>query len=294
MADQSEVAQTALVVSAPVKVVRMLRPVAEAAQIVTAQNETRALLEQALTRDRDYGLVPNTKKPTLFKAGAERIVLAFGCIAQFSILSQEIDHDRAVTYTKHRKVWRNQFTGDRTFSMQEEVGTSIGLYRYVVLCEIVSRETGEIVGSFAGSCSTMESKYIDRPRDCENTALKMAEKRALVGATLVTFGLSDQFTQDMEDQPAPAQSAEPSEQDAPPITRDSEITWGKDKGTPIRALKDDYLQWAVEPGRKFGADTEKWQRAMLDEVRRRMADDVGAGEDASETRAGAPVDDLPF
>jgi hypothetical protein len=67
-----------------------------------------------------------------------------------------------------------------------------------------------------------------------------------------------------------------------PITRDSEITWGKQKGTAIKDLPDDYLKWAVQDGRKFGADTAKWQAAMREEIERRAGeredDDDSDGE----------------
>jgi hypothetical protein len=63
------------------------------------------------------------------------------------------------------------------------------------------RDSGEIIGSAIASCSTLESKYIDRPRDAENTVLQMAEKRAFVAATRTALGLSEQFTQDIEDDP---------------------------------------------------------------------------------------------
>lgn len=181
--------------------VTILRPIAPAAEVIVAQNETRELIEKALKKDRDFGTIKGTKKPTLYKAGAERIVIAFGCFARFRTLASEVDHDREVKWTKREKVWRNKFKGDKEFTWKEEVGVSQGLYRYVIECEIVDRETGNVVGSFVGSCSSMESKYVDRPRDVENTILKMAEKRALVGAGLTTFGLSDQFTQDVEDLP---------------------------------------------------------------------------------------------
>ena len=75
-------------------------------------------------------------------------------------------------------------------------GKSLGLYRYVIKCYIKDHSE-KTIGSGIGSCSTLESKYIDRPRDMENTVLKMAQKRALVAATLNAFGLSDRFTQDM-------------------------------------------------------------------------------------------------
>jgi hypothetical protein len=179
--------------------VSLLRPIAPAADVIVAQNETRELIQKALVENRDFGTIKGTKKPTLYKAGAERIVIAFGCFARFRTLASEVDHDREFRYTKREKVWRNKHKGDKEFTWKEEAGISQGLYRYVVECEIVNRQTNEVVGSFIGSCSSMESKYIDRPRDVENTILKMAEKRALVGAGLTTFGLSDQFTQDVED-----------------------------------------------------------------------------------------------
>src|SRR5690606_11474960 len=77
--------------------------------------------------------------------------------------------------------------------------TSLGLYRYVYKCRIV--RNGQTIAEGVGTCSTLESKYIDRPRDCENTVCKMAQKRAFVAATLHAFGLSDRFTQDIEDNP---------------------------------------------------------------------------------------------
>ena len=75
------------------------------------------------------------------------------------------------------------------------------IFLTTILCSVVHAQQGEIlvgpnVGYGIGSCSTMESKYVENPRDAENTALKMAHKRGMVGGCLVTFGLSDQFTQD--------------------------------------------------------------------------------------------------
>lgn len=179
--------------------VRMLQPIAAPAEIITAQNATRELIQHALQQGRDYGKFGGIDKPSLLKPGAERIILAFGCYAKFTVVESEIDHDREVRWSKRKKLWNNRHQGDRSFEWGEEEGTSLGLYRYVVRCDIVSRETETVVGSGTGSASTLESKYIDRPRDLENTVLKMASKRALVGAALVTFGLSDQFTQDLDD-----------------------------------------------------------------------------------------------
>lgn len=184
----------------PAGALRLLRPVANPSEIMAAQNETRAMVHQTLKEGRDFGKIPGTDKPTLLKPGAERVVGGFGCMfGEPIILEREIDHDREVKWSKRKKKWRNAHRGDREFTWEEEAGVSLGLYRYVVRVQIINRANGEVVGEGVGACSSMESKYIDRPRDSENTILKMAHKRAMVAATLVTFGLSDEFTQDVED-----------------------------------------------------------------------------------------------
>ena len=178
----------------------LLRPIAKPSEILAVQAETTALIIETLVDGVDFGVVPGTsKKAGLFKAGAERINKAFGVYADYVTESSEIDHNAEMTFTKRSKVWNNKFRGDKTFTWKEETGTSLGLYRYVVRCELKVRGSNEIVGVGGGVCSTVEAKYVDRPRDCENTVLKMAQKRALVGAVLNTYGLSDRFTQDVED-----------------------------------------------------------------------------------------------
>jgi uncharacterized protein (DUF3820 family) len=271
---------TAVAVVPSKGVMRLLRPVAEPAEIVEAQNAMRAMVHQALKEGRDYGKIPGTDKPTLLKPGAERVALGFGCYyGEPVIIEKEIDHDREVRYTKRKKIWRNQFHGDRHFDWQEEAGVSQGLYRYVVRVPVVNRETGDVVGAGVGACSSMESKYIDRPRDCENTVLKMAHKRAIVSAALVTFGLSDEFTQDVEDIPTAAAAAKDSGE--PPITRESQWPFGKYKNTPVKELPDDFLLWAIGDGRKFGKDTAQWQAILKMEAEQRKTRGSSAQSEGS-------------
>lgn len=174
----------------------LLKPVAPPAQIIAQQNEMRAFIQEVLEEGRDYGTIPGVDKPSLLQPGAQRINVGFGVIPHYTTLEAQVDHDRVVEWVKRKKVYKNrEWTGDWSI----ESGQSIGVYRYVVRCELIHRETGIVVGESLGACSTMESKYIDRPRDSENTCLKMAQKRAFVGATLTAYGLSDEFTQDVED-----------------------------------------------------------------------------------------------
>lgn len=180
---------------------RLLRPLASPVDVLAVQEETRKFIEAALVQGRDYGTFPGVDKKSLFKAGAERCCLAFGLVPRYRIVEKEIDHDRPVPWRKVKAKYEGP-RGNRT-RVGEDIttGESLGLYRYVVECEILGRDSGEGAGSAIASCSTLESKYIDRPRDSENTVLQMAEKRAFVAATRTALGLSEQFTQDIEEDP---------------------------------------------------------------------------------------------
>ncbi len=182
----------------------LIRPIAAPADVLAAQEETRALIAGALKEGRDFGPVPGVrddddgkpKRKVLFKAGADRILAAFGCYAEPEVVEEQVDHNLEVRWLKRKKKWRNAHRGDRQFTWITEEGVSLGLYRYVVRTRIIHRESGATIGWGLGSCSSMESKYVDRPRDSENVVLKMAKKRSVVDGCVSTFGLGDEFTQD--------------------------------------------------------------------------------------------------
>lgn len=174
----------------------LMRPLVSPADMIKLHREMADFVKQALVEGVDYGTIPNTDKPTMYKSGAERMYIACGCFPRYSIIESEIDHDVEFPWLKRKK----RFTEAGRFDgWEEERGTGIGRYRYVVKCELVRRDDGVVVAEGIGSASTLESRYIDRPRDCENTVAKMAQKRAMVAATLNGFGLSGMFSQDLED-----------------------------------------------------------------------------------------------
>ncbi len=246
----------------------MLRPVVSPAELIEYQKELSNLITTALVPETDYGTIPGTNKPSLYKAGAERINKAFGVYATYEILSREEDHDRAVKYTKKKKLgWDKE---KREILWEFTPGESVGFYSYTVICRLINSATGQVVGEGIGSCSTMESKYIDRPRDCENVVLKMAQKRALVAATLNTYALSDRFTQDMEDlSPEERKSAEASGQDRDFCREEGNdpgetiLDFGKQhSGKKLKDIPDDYLDWVANKAkdpqmRKDAAETLK-------------------------------------
>lgn len=145
-----------------------------------------------------FGIIPGCPKPSLYKAGAEKLAATF----QISVES----------------------TVEDLSSLDEK--------RYRVTCAAYS-SNGSKIGSAVGECSSSEEKYkwrrpvcdqefeevdIDRkrekwtkngkikqirtePSDQANTILQMADKRAYVAIVRKVTAASDIFTQDIEDMP---------------------------------------------------------------------------------------------
>jgi hypothetical protein len=152
--------------------------------------------------DRDYAVIPGTKKKTLLKPGAEKICSLFGIAVEPSV--EAIRDGDDVTFR--------------------------------VTCRMTSIHSGVYLGSGIGEASTLESKYAWReavcqeeyeaadarkrrihwkkgyqgappssvpqvredPNDKMNTALKMGKKRSMIDGVLSVTAASDTFTQDLE------------------------------------------------------------------------------------------------
>ena len=112
-------------------------------------------------------------KPILQKPGAEKIAFGFGLLQQYTIESKI-----------------EQANGDSRFFM------------YTVRCDLVKLlPSGQcvVVANYYGSANTAEKRNgFNAPADAANGTLKMAQKRALVGAALAISGLSDLFYQDID------------------------------------------------------------------------------------------------
>lgn len=177
------------------------------------------LLRQVMVRDVDYGVIPGTKKPSLFKPGAEKLLEIYGLGIGEPVIRRIEDWDA-------------------------------GFWQYEVQLPIVHRRSGEVIGWGTGSCNSKEARYRwrndtswhnsrpcthtacnaeskrgavvcpdgwllkttrngktlwerrtenDSRWDLPNTLLKMAKKRALVDGALTVTRSSDRFTQDVED-----------------------------------------------------------------------------------------------
>ena len=135
--------------------------------MMTRIAEMRAVVQKNLVEGHDYGKIPGCPKPSLFKPGAEKILILFGLTSEYEIIDKVQDYEK-------------------------------GFFAFTVRC-FLSRN-GMPVTQGVGHCNTKERKYQkSNPYDLANTVLKMAKKRAQVDATLTVASLSDIFTQDVED-----------------------------------------------------------------------------------------------
>jgi hypothetical protein len=181
------------------------------AEMTSKLDLVQKFFKQIMVQDVDYGTIPGTDKPTLYKPGAEKLCELYG----FSpLLKQKNDHMR-----DHKT----------------------GYYLAEVVMQIVHRKTGLIVAEGVGEASSYESKYryrwvfeSDVPKGLDkdslvsktfkskkdgkeynryrienadlidqwNTVLKMAKKRALVDAVLSATRSSGIFSQSEDEMDA--------------------------------------------------------------------------------------------
>ena len=129
--------------------------------------------QTTLKRGTDFGVIPGTKQPSLYKAGAQKIANAFGLLQHFTVESSI-----------------------------ENPETPVFFYRIRCdLIKIAQDGTEYVFASGHGSANTMERRNgRNSAWDSANATLKMAEKRALTAAVLSVSGLADLFTQDMENE----------------------------------------------------------------------------------------------
>jgi hypothetical protein len=183
------------------------------------------VMRNVMVKDVDYGVIPGTPKPTLFKPGAEKLCVTFKLAAGDPQIVDVPD------------------------VLDDEI-------RYRVRVPIMAN--GTIVAVGVGECSTSEEKYkwrrpvhinefnnapLDRkrekyqrngdvwqqvrvePSDVANTVLKMAHKRAYVHAVIMATAAGSIFTQDIEDRPEGLGDAHEERRSAPePQTREQAQT----------------------------------------------------------------------
>lgn len=204
-------------------------------RLTDQRNGLRKFISSQLSQDVDFGVIPGTQKPTLFKPGAEKLANLFQL--GMRIVREDKDLDM-------QKGW--------------------AMFTYTV--ELIHLPTGTSVSQCQGSANSHEKKFKSRPAsDQINTLMKMAQKRAYVGAVIIACGASDFFTQDMEDsdpEPDPPTPRHRAVQPAP-VSNSGEdpggyvINFGKKnfgkrlRDVPIEELQG-FAKWLHDQSRQTG------------------------------------------
>lgn len=142
-------------------------------------------------------------KPTLFKSGSEKFMSLLHLVPKFK---------------KDIETW-------------EMLGSKAGVVSYI--CELYNVK-GEMMGEGRGVATTFE-----RQSEPLNGVVKKAEKRAQMDAILRTGGLSDVFTQDLEDSP-PSDDVGANKL-SPPKSKPAENRSTTTKGHPLTTKQLDHI-----------------------------------------------------
>ncbi len=191
------------------------------AQIKERLEQVQQLMKTAMQPGEDYGVIPGTgSKPTLLKAGAEKLAMMFQFDAQFET-EKHLDEDGHLTIETKCTLYHAP-TGNRLGSANAVCSTREAKYAYRKgqrLCPACGKPAiikgkeeyggGWVCFKKKGGCGM---KYDDRDPDITsqpegevandkladsyNTVIRMAEKRAYVAAIRLVTACSSIFDED--------------------------------------------------------------------------------------------------
>lgn len=204
-------------------------PALSIGDVIARRNLMVEFVKAAMKQNTDFGVIPGTNKPTLLKPGAEKLCTLFGFSPHFTIVESEKDWTGAqhggelfFYFCYRARLYRGEALiaeSDGSCSSMEKK------YRYRSaerICPICGKPTiikgkaeyggGWLCFAKKGGCGTKfgdnEPSIVEQQTgqvlnldiaDQVNTIQKMAQKRALIAATLLAVNASEFFTQDIED-----------------------------------------------------------------------------------------------
>ncbi len=194
------------------------------------RDRTARIQRELMEVDVDYGLIPGTPKPTLFKPGAEKLALVTGLAANITQTFSPGDGDKTppLMYSAECALHLGSFSGivvavghgtanswEKRYR-REGAKTCPNCGKPAIIKSKAEYGGGWLCFKKKEGCS---SKFRDDDEritqqatdskgdavdawDMTNTLLKMAEKRAFVDAVLRATASSGLFTQDMVEEPS--------------------------------------------------------------------------------------------
>lgn len=193
-------------------------------------NLVQEVMRAVMKRDTHYGIIPGSKKETLYKAGSEVLLATF----QIAI-DPKVEDLSTADEARYRVTTRATHAPTETF-----LGAGIG----EASSEEEKYKWRQIVHENEWAATAEDRRRVKFYRDgnmvkqvrtnvadVANTILKMAKKRSQIDATLTVTGASDIFTQDIEDLPDGYLAQEGGEKTAKPDIQQPKQS--QPTGTPI-------------------------------------------------------------
>ncbi|MGB3205466.1 MAG: hypothetical protein WBB28_10790 [Crinalium sp.] len=182
-------------------------------------------VKSIMQQDVDYGVIPGTQKPTLLKAGAEKLCSLFHLTQRLQLIKSvedftgsEHNNEPFFYYHYRAQLWKgNELVaeGDGSCNSWERKYRYREAKRTCPRCQqptIRSSDKEFYCWSKQGGCGAkfalnfeaIASQKIGLVPNTEifdqvNTLQKMAQKRAFVGAVLIACNASEFFSQDLDD-----------------------------------------------------------------------------------------------
>jgi len=264
-----------------------------AAQIKAQVNLIQEVMQAVMKKDVHYGVIPGTPKPTLYKAGAEKI------LSTFRIGVEPETEDLSNYETAHYRVKAKGFdqkTGALLGVGVGECSSDEEKYKWRrPVCDEEFNETPDdrkriVWKRGSGNNPNYQQKQIrTNPADVANTILKMAKKRAQIDLTLTVTAASDVFDQDLEDLPEELRQ-ENGEQKAA-LKEPQKKAAAEKKDVPQAAESITVLVKSIfhDPGEKNGKKYVKHTVIDMNDVRYTTFSDTLAGEAQKAKDSGAKV-----
>lgn len=171
---------------------------------ITKITTFQGMIQRNLKDGHDYGIIPGTQKPTLFKPGAEKILMLMGVTSEYLYEGVENYETGFFAYTVRCILSKNGI------KITEGLGHANTKEARYTNRWVTEKKLPEGIDKESLQCREKEGnwglykEYLLTNSDgftLANTVLKMAKKRAQVDATLTIASLSEIFTQDLEDNP---------------------------------------------------------------------------------------------
>lgn len=175
-----------------------------------ASQLVEAKFGQGESGEGDYGIIPGTKKRCLLKPGAEKLQRLFQLGCRVNLIDKTIEREaNFAMYTYKAEIYSLRNPGVVISECEASVNSQEVKYKE----RNVWREVIDNKGKKTGRKEQVKE---ETPIfDVLNTIQKMAQKRAMIGATLLATGASEYFTQDMLEEEDFEKHQEPEKQESP-------------------------------------------------------------------------------